>query len=471
VAVAAGAPEERYEFTYDSGWRRIRTRVWRWDEETLGDEADTLGAWVLVRDERTVYDEWNPVAQIDAAGQVVQRHLWGTDLSGTPQGAGGVGGLLGTWDNGATTRDGNGPGDGVARVWVCAYDGNGNVSAAIAATVAGGSAGSGSGGPGTVRVARYGYDAFGKTLATWGDGAVAEANRYRFSTKPEDGTGLLYYGYRYLDTRMGRWVSRDPIGERGGVNILTIAENLPISRFDILGLEIEINFKEGVATISWSYEKEVPTNKIIILERIMKWKVIDCKSNEILHEADETYFIRPNNPGAIKGPIFNPWRTDKFNGKPPSVDGNDAPAIYPPVKPRLPRNSKPDKLSDDQKEAQADYERANQAFMENFSSKCTRGEVSITDQYYFLDNGPEGKFFDYPGGGRSRQPEINSAEYPFGPINNLRRDIDMLVKNPHTKNRPIGLPSPSLSASMNVTWKTDDEPEEADFTKSERGVD
>ena len=28
---------------------------------------NTLGAWVLVRDERTVYDEWNPVAQIDAA--------------------------------------------------------------------------------------------------------------------------------------------------------------------------------------------------------------------------------------------------------------------------------------------------------------------------------------------------------------------------------------------------------------------
>ncbi|MBL9154418.1 MAG: hypothetical protein JNK37_18150 [Verrucomicrobiales bacterium] len=174
--------------------------------------ADTLGAWVLVRDERTVYDEWNPVAQIDAAGQVVQRHLWGTDLSGTPQGAGGVGGLLGTWDNGATTCDGSAPGDGVARVWVCAYDGNGNVSAAIAAKVAGGSAG-------TERAARYDCDAFGKTLATWGDGAVAEANRYRFSTKPEDGTGLSYYGYRYLDTRLGRWASRDPIGEDVEINL------------------------------------------------------------------------------------------------------------------------------------------------------------------------------------------------------------------------------------------------------------
>ncbi|MBL9153987.1 MAG: RHS repeat-associated core domain-containing protein [Verrucomicrobiales bacterium] len=212
--------------------------------------ADTLGAWVMVRDERTVYDEWNPVAQIDAAGQVVQRHLWGTDLSGTPQGAGGVGGLLGTWDNGATTRDGSAPGDGVARVWLCAYDGNGNVSAAIAATVAGGGGSGNGGGAGTVRVARYDYDAFGKTLATWGDGAVAEANRYRFSTKPEDGTGLFYYGYRFLDTRMGRWVSRDPIGERGGVNLGGFVKNDPRNNFDRLGLTTLV-FYSRFDTESW----------------------------------------------------------------------------------------------------------------------------------------------------------------------------------------------------------------------------
>lgn len=96
--------------------------------------AGTLGAFVLVRDERTVYDGWNPVAQIDATGAVVQRHLWGLDLSGAAQGAGGVGGLLGTWDNGTTTREGlreSGPGVGEPRAWYVAYDGNGNVSAVI----------------------------------------------------------------------------------------------------------------------------------------------------------------------------------------------------------------------------------------------------------------------------------------------------------------------------------------------------
>ncbi len=237
AAVAAGVPEERYEFTYDAEWRRVRQRVWRWDEEAPGEAAGTLGAFVLVRDERTVYDGWNPVAQIDATGAVVQRHLWGLDLSGTAQGAGGVGGLLGTWDNGTTTREGlresgpgvgNGNGNGEPRAWYVAYDGNGNVSAVIT---------TGNGGTENRKTAFYDYEAFGKVLASWGDADLLAANRYRFSTKPEDGTGLLYYGYRYLDAGTGRWVSRDPINEEGGANLYGFVRNRGVMIYDYLGLD------------------------------------------------------------------------------------------------------------------------------------------------------------------------------------------------------------------------------------------
>ena len=38
------------------------------------------------------------MAVVDAPGAVVQRYVWGNDLSGTPQGAGGVGGLLAAAD-------------------------------------------------------------------------------------------------------------------------------------------------------------------------------------------------------------------------------------------------------------------------------------------------------------------------------------------------------------------------------------
>jgi uncharacterized protein RhaS with RHS repeats len=50
-------------------------------------------------------------------------------------------------------------------------------------------------------------------------------------------TGLYYYGYRYYDSVTGRWPSRDPIEERGGLNICEFASNSGIHRFDILGKE------------------------------------------------------------------------------------------------------------------------------------------------------------------------------------------------------------------------------------------
>ena len=43
------------------------------------------------------------------------------------------------------------------------------------------------------------------------------------------------YGYRYYDPETGRWPSRDPIGERGGVNLYGFVFNNPVFWYDILG--------------------------------------------------------------------------------------------------------------------------------------------------------------------------------------------------------------------------------------------
>ena len=40
-------------------------------------------------------------------------------------------------------------------------------------------------------------------------------HRERTATPAETVSGVHYYGYRFLNTEMGRWVSRDPIDERG----------------------------------------------------------------------------------------------------------------------------------------------------------------------------------------------------------------------------------------------------------------
>ncbi|MGF1529821.1 MAG: RHS repeat-associated core domain-containing protein, partial [Puniceicoccaceae bacterium] len=89
-------------------------------------------------------------------------------------------------------------------------------------------------------------------------GTFSEENRFRFSTKyQDDGTGLLYYGFRYLDPETGRWPSRDPINEAGSMlvrgvdvvfddeefNLHLYLSNDPVNLIDLLGkMKIELRF-------------------------------------------------------------------------------------------------------------------------------------------------------------------------------------------------------------------------------------
>ena len=47
----------------------------------------------------------------------------------------------------------------------------------------------------------------------------------------------MYYGYRYYDPVTGRWPSRDPIEEKGGVNLYGFVGNNPVNLFDPFGLK------------------------------------------------------------------------------------------------------------------------------------------------------------------------------------------------------------------------------------------
>jgi len=68
-------------------------------------------------------------------------------------------------------------------------------------------------------------------------GSLAAANTQRFSSKEQDPrSGLYYYGYRWYDPNLQRWLSRDPIQERGGINLYGFVRNSPINWIDPLGL-------------------------------------------------------------------------------------------------------------------------------------------------------------------------------------------------------------------------------------------
>jgi len=47
--------------------------------------------------------------------------------------------------------------------------------------------------------------------------------------------GVPYYGMRYYNPRLGRWISRDPIGEKGGHNLYCFVVNDPVIHFDPFG--------------------------------------------------------------------------------------------------------------------------------------------------------------------------------------------------------------------------------------------
>jgi len=158
-----------------------------------------------------LYDGWNLIAEY--TGSTAKKvYMWGMDLSGSMQGAGGVGGLLSVsaLDTAGTVIAAHYP----------AYDGNGNVTEYLKGT------------DGTAEV-HFEYDPFGRLIAntdTAGDFPI------RFSTKiQEDQTGLYYYGYRYYDPMTGRWPSRDPIEEQGGLNLYGFVGNDGVNQFDVDG--------------------------------------------------------------------------------------------------------------------------------------------------------------------------------------------------------------------------------------------
>jgi RHS repeat-associated protein len=206
AAVQAGAPYRKLVFRYDAGGRRLARTVYH----------GTAAAPVFASSTRWLCDGWNPISEFsgtaDTGGTITRTksYTWGLDLSGTPQGAGGVGGLLAVIVHSGFTNSAYYP----------SYDGNGNI---VAWTLEGTPA----------PVSRREYDAFGNTLVEQG----VSPSAYGFSTKMQDAeTGLYYYGYRFYDPVTGRWPSRDPIGERGGSNIYGFLANSGVNNVDILGL-------------------------------------------------------------------------------------------------------------------------------------------------------------------------------------------------------------------------------------------
>ncbi|KAA1187616.1 RHS repeat protein [Photorhabdus heterorhabditis] len=84
------------------------------------------------------------------------------------------------------------------------------------------------------------YYPFGGT-ALWAAKNRTEANykTIRYSGKERDATGLYYYGFRYYQPWIGRWLSADPAGTVDGLNLYQMVRNNPVTFIDTDGRMLE----------------------------------------------------------------------------------------------------------------------------------------------------------------------------------------------------------------------------------------
>lgn len=92
----------------------------------------------------------------------------------------------------------------------------------------------------------YGYSAFGEEEILNEKGCVisdsSAGNPWRYRGKRVDKeVGLMYFGYRYYDPEVGRWISPDPLGAIDGPNLYAYARNNPMKYVDYFGLSSDMN--------------------------------------------------------------------------------------------------------------------------------------------------------------------------------------------------------------------------------------
>ncbi len=207
-------------FVYDGLQRKRIERDYSWQG----------GSWVETNEVHYVYDGNLVFQERDQNNLPITTYTRGADLSGTLQGAGGIGGLLARSDRMSVIPLILSPVNPRPQYVSTSYyhsDGNGNVTALVE--------------PSGFQVASYEYDPYGNMLAM--SGLLAGINHYRFSSKEwNDNDGLYYYLYRLYDPGLQRWPNKDPKDELGNkaLHPVYVPRYMPQYLFNLLLREIEM---------------------------------------------------------------------------------------------------------------------------------------------------------------------------------------------------------------------------------------
>jgi len=133
-------------------------------------------------------------------------------------------------------------------------------------------------------------------------GPMAKTNPFRFSTKWwDDETGLGNWGRRYYHPDEGRWISRDPIGEKDSGGLYIFVRNAGVINVDKRGLwtlDVTGHLASGSDCGGFTYNRTIvvvpgPNDQyalnetVWIIQRIdVKKKVYDCRNNKLISQVE-----------------------------------------------------------------------------------------------------------------------------------------------------------------------------------------
>jgi RHS repeat-associated protein len=178
---------------------------------------------------------------------------------------------------------------------------------------------------GTTSVAYYTYDARSNSLASSSVApsasitytqaqatrlpsprlrGVATTTHHTFTSEATQYTALYYYGYRFYDPELGRWVNRDPVGERGGINLYVAMVNATINMSDAMGQSASGPPRPFLSDLSTALRRPDLVGWCGVFSRAIKWNLHPRASdvNAIGYVVQEMYFSRTiwNCDGSIR---------------------------------------------------------------------------------------------------------------------------------------------------------------------------
>ena len=271
---------------------------------------------VLTATTRNVGEGFVPLQERDGTNAVQRQYTWGINMGG------GIGGLLHLVQGGQD--------------YSYLYDGRGNVSALLNSS--------------QTPAAAYAYDGYGNILAK--SGTLNQP--FRFSTKAYDErTGLSYYGYRYYSAALERWMTRDPLGELGWVNLYQFVGGNSLSYIDpdgemlvlaiplvggIIGGLSDVISRGPCESASHAFIRGFVSGAIgtgvgmVFGNALVAGAVSGGVSNAIdqfwaiksnaANDFDETEFLASTAAGAAGGAIFN--KAFKLKGRKPNLKAQRA---------------------------------------------------------------------------------------------------------------------------------------------------